>query len=511
MPLMFPARRDAIFFALAIAVVGLMVGRASQQFAIGFPLDDSWIHQTYARNLALEGEWAFVPGEASTASTSPLYTVILAIGHRLGMHHFAWAFALGALALGLAGSLAARISEIMFPKVRYVGWLTGFITITAWHLAWAAASGMETMLFMALGLAVIYLSIAHFIDDTSPMTWQRGLPLGIAGGLLTLTRPEGFGLLGIIGLVNLVYWRQSPSRYLGWAVAVAVGWVIVVTPYAAWNYDLTGDLLPATASAKVAETAPFRAAPLWERYLDMLLPLSAGGQLALLPGIVAGIWLIVRQTRQQTQAVILLVPALWALAHLTLFVIRLPAPFQHGRYVIPIVPPLLLYGIAGMAYWVERYRGTMLGRVVTRTLAISSFIAFPAFLPIGSAAYANDVRIINTEMVETAKWVADHVPPDELLAVHDIGAIGFFAPRPILDLAGLVSPELVPIINDYPAQMDLVCEREAQWLMVLPDQRPVVAIDERIELAYESPYNFADEARGVSPEPWKMRVYRVKC
>jgi hypothetical protein len=40
-------------------------------FRIGFPLDDSWIHLTYARNLAEHGEWAFRLGERSAGSTGP--------------------------------------------------------------------------------------------------------------------------------------------------------------------------------------------------------------------------------------------------------------------------------------------------------------------------------------------------------------------------------------------------------------------------------------------------------
>ena len=99
--------RDIIFLIIAGLLVGLYVVLAGG----GFPLDDSWIHQTYARNLAQNGEWAFIPGEPSAASTSPLYTVVLAIGYMLGIPYALWAHLLGVLALGVMAILFSRMVE----------------------------------------------------------------------------------------------------------------------------------------------------------------------------------------------------------------------------------------------------------------------------------------------------------------------------------------------------------------------------------------------------------------
>src|ERR1700734_377785 len=46
----------------------------------GFPLDDSWIHQVVARNLAEFHVLGFNPGKLSSGSTSPLWTLILTLG-----------------------------------------------------------------------------------------------------------------------------------------------------------------------------------------------------------------------------------------------------------------------------------------------------------------------------------------------------------------------------------------------------------------------------------------------
>ena len=56
----------------------------------GFPLDDAWIHQTYARNLGLQGTMAFVPGIPSTGSTSAGWTALLAAGYFLDIPLYFW-------------------------------------------------------------------------------------------------------------------------------------------------------------------------------------------------------------------------------------------------------------------------------------------------------------------------------------------------------------------------------------------------------------------------------------
>src|SRR5215813_6840048 len=104
-------RRDGIFLVIAIVLVLIYIATANG----GFPLDDSWIHQVYGRNLAETGQWAFIPGVPSAASTSPLFTVLLSIGYRLNVPYKLWTHLLGTVALWVAGMVGARMAERLLP------------------------------------------------------------------------------------------------------------------------------------------------------------------------------------------------------------------------------------------------------------------------------------------------------------------------------------------------------------------------------------------------------------
>ncbi|PJF43594.1 MAG: hypothetical protein CUN55_08300 [Phototrophicales bacterium] len=501
---------DSILFVVCALNVLVFVFAAIQMNAIGFPLDDSWIHQTYARNLGLYGEWAFIRGETSAASTAPLYSALLAIGHAIGLSPYVWAHTLGILSLFAAAAVSVRLARRLFPTTPFIGLGTGLIIATSWHLVWAAASGMETMQFMALSLAIIAYTW-HEIDPLKhphqpQRLFGRGAWVGFLGALLYLTRPEGIGLVGLAGLLVLLSGAHSTRKsYLWWASGVVIGFMMIVIPFSALNYALTGRILPTTAQAKIAEQAALREEFIGIRYFKLLLTISAGAQFLWYPMIIIGIWLVWRRF-DSSKRWLLMLPLVWAFAHLTLYAWRLPAPYQHGRYVMPILPPLFLFGYGGMYYMVDVAKERMLPRVFSRVLALSAILAIFGFLYIGATTgYGRDVRIINTEMVKTAKWISENLPDDELLAVHDIGAVGYYAPRPILDLAGLITPEIVPIILDPEALMEFICERDAQWMMVFPEQRPAPADDPRLEEVYRTNEPYTLEAGRAG----NMTVYRL--
>lgn len=459
---------DAVFLAAALAIVLLYVFSAQP----GFPLDDSWIHQTYGRSLGQRGEWAFIPGVPSAASTSFLYTPLLAVGYALNVPHLVWTHLLGWLALALTAMIGARLAERLAPGQRLVPLVTGLALVLAWHVTWAAVSGMETMLFCMWTLALIWTAWRE-LDAPSQPPALRGGVFGALAALTALTRPEGIVLAGVSGLVVLAASRQMRAALL-WSGGAAVGFAVIFAPYLLHNYNLTGGLLPDTAAAKIMENSPLLLLPYPARVLNLLYPLAAGMQLMLVPAAIYYVVRIIRNMRKDRAALLYLLPLLWAAALIALYAARLPAPYQHGRYVIPALPAFIVVGVVGSFWLLRDTRQSLIGRALTRALTITAAAICLIFaFGIGREAFAKDVQIINEEMVTTAQWVAANISPDHMLAVHDIGAIGYFAPRPhLIDLAGLITPELVPFMLDRDALYQYLFERGAVYAVGSPDHMP---------------------------------------
>ena len=78
-------RRDdlLVLLAAALPLALLLVRERVMAGSAGFPLDDSWIHLHFARNLAEGAGFAYNPGVPVAGSTAPLWTLLLAAGARV--------------------------------------------------------------------------------------------------------------------------------------------------------------------------------------------------------------------------------------------------------------------------------------------------------------------------------------------------------------------------------------------------------------------------------------------
>ncbi|MFQ5575378.1 MAG: hypothetical protein ACE5G8_00140 [Anaerolineae bacterium] len=465
-------KRLPLWIGLA-ALAGLIYLGAAQfgAGANGFPLDDAWIHQTYARNLGLRGEFAFTPGLPSAGSTAPLWSALLGVGYFLRVPFKLWTHGLGILFLGLSGFSMARLGQTLFANRPWLGPLIGLSVVAEWHLIWAAVSGMETGLFVWL---TIFLLERYAATQIAPRP-RALLQLGLVGGLLALVRPEGVGLLGLVGLdmcLPAIAARRRPlGRTAARLAALGAGALLPLMPYLAFNLSTSGLLLPNTFYAKQHEYAILlsQVNPL-QRWLGVVGVTLIGGQVLLLPGLAVGLARAVKERHP-----LLLIIAGWWLGYLTLYAFRLPVTYQHGRYQMPTLPWLLLLGIWGTANLLRSKPRSMWARVASKALAVSIVAAMLLFVSVGARGYANDVQFIETEMVAVAHWLAQNTPPQTVIAAHDIGAIGYFTQRPLVDLAGLVTPDVIPFIRDEAALLAFARARGAAYLVTFPRWYPAIS------------------------------------
>lgn len=456
-----------VLAASALAAVAYLIA-ADSLYRLGFPLDDAWIHQVYARNLAQHGEWAFAPGQPSAGSTSPLWAALLALGYLAGLPHLLWAYLVGTLVLAATGWLAAQWLAARLPAKAQLAWVAALLLPLEWHLVWAALSGMETLAFGAL--ALLCCSLSERRRDS-------GLLVGLLIGIGIWLRPESLLLLVVpTGWVLLE--RRDPLRQLARTFA---GSAPPIAAYLVFQRALSGQWWPNTFFAKQAEYASLRAIPLSIRFLTQLgVPgewlgrpeLAPGGPLvglllALLPGLAITVAERVRRRRWAS-----LLPLGWCVLHLMSYAVRLPGTYQHGRYALPTIPILLVMSVEGLLSWLdlgERGRGRwVLSRAWPATLLVTGL----AFLGLGASSYGREVAFIESEMVETARWLDQNTLTEAVIAAHDIGALGYFTQRPMLDLAGLVSPEVIPIIRDQDALAQYLDRHQARYLVAFPDWYP---------------------------------------
>jgi hypothetical protein len=442
---------------------------------LGFPLDDAWIHQDFARTLATSGQFALQPGRSAAGETSPLWALLLTPPYLLAGDHpplwllVVWNDLLGSVtlaALSLVAGWAARLlateSGASARLVACSGLLASAAVLGEWHLIWASASGMETSAFALLGLLLL-------------LGTARGWHPGWLGALASVTlglRPEG-GLLVLV-LLGVLAWSARRGQTLHawprvWLLPFGLAFLPGLLVYSGFNILAGGSFVPTTFLAKSAEFLPtgnpFLTTLVWMP--DTILFFFLSSPLLVLLTFLAALRRVLPGMPPRPKTLLWQLLWGWSLALLLAYTGRVGPGYHHSRYLLPALPPLLILAAASATPVLLAWR-----RLFTQFAFLTLLVVCPLSFGRAIVIYQNDVQAITCAEVETGRFLRDHTPEGALIATHDVGAIGYFSGHPLIDFTGLVDPELIPLLHNPDALESYFKAHHVAYVAIYQDWFP---------------------------------------
>jgi arabinofuranosyltransferase len=383
--------------------------------------DDAYITFRYAENLAHGHGFVYNLGERVLGTTTPLYTLLLAVGVLAGAHLPTLSFGLALCSYAVAGYLLFRILERSGHPV------AGLLATTM-HAAslcgtlMAEIGGLETSFFVALVMGALH---AH--------STERRTLAALLAGLAVLTRPEGVLLAVALGIARILEERRFPWRE-------ALVFSVLVLPWVAFSTYYFGSPIPNSALAKHAFFEKH-----WTRSaLDIVRTFNSGKTRIVLNLLaLGGAVPIVLRLRA------LLPVVLWLAFYLSFYVCgRVLVQYWYiPPYFVPLeVPAALAIGLA--AGWIERRFRSGTGARVAMSACFLAVVARGArAIDISRREIRDGQLLLDQAHRSLALWIEGRTLPGVRVYCMDIGYVGYFGKRRLLDPVGLVSPESIPWIS----------------------------------------------------------------
>jgi hypothetical protein len=471
-----------IFGTLSLPASILFAGLTAIHYVrfIGWNLDDSYIVFRVIRNLLAGNGWTYNPGEHQnvvTSVTSPL--AIVGVAALVGDIPLA-AHLLAALWIFLTGALTFQLFRARFGDLAGIAAGVLIIDNMGSNLTW----GLESHLFFFLLVLFVWLEERH----------RNSWPV-IA--LLILTRPDAVVLLGyqVMKRLGTIVWlrvrRKAASqpddtdkrisdsanelydlgKGLMWVGAILLPWVV----FSMWRFD---SIFPHTLQNKMWQgrsgfwgtgwvyakylrehlwitsswdryglTAAvvnwWTAQDWWTKYLGISTEWYRYGMLT----AVVGVFFVIRDRSAWLGPVILVV-----LQQVAYIILNVPGYHWYFSTFDGLLFILGIYGVCGL---LSSYRATArwLSLQPSRGTAtdIASFALLSLLLAGGMGygvydAATHPARDDRDECYREVIRQIDEGPyPDGALASLEVGALGYFTNRPMVDLLGLTSmnPEYI--------------------------------------------------------------------
>lgn len=446
---------------------------------LSFPLDDPWIHLTFARNIIEYFSFSYFKNESVTAgSTSPLYTLIVAIGFLITKNEMILSYVLGVSFFALASFYFYKLSLSEFKNEYVLCLLFSLVFIFDYWINFISLSGMETTLF------IFMLILGAYLYKTGKI-----IPLGIVTGFILWTRPDGIAFIGAV-IADIIYNRffikdkSGNHSYTQKEIITSAALFLILTGlYFGMNLYLSGTILPNTYRAKVYTNIDLEQRILF--ITNVWAYFTVDTYKLLMAGFIISFLLFIKRVLKRERSSNSLY-FLFILFFLFIHVMKIPAFTRFGRYLMPLIPFFILVSLSGYKDFFEllsgHFKKTIVFRYVTYviTAAMVSFSIF--YFYHYKTIVASEDKYIYDRQVKSAKWLKENTEKSDIVAAHDIGAIGFYSDRKIVDVAGLISPELGDYLNDenYTDYMTQYMESKGvtytaflrEWYL-LKNQKPV--------------------------------------
>jgi hypothetical protein len=416
-----------------------------------YPLDDPFIHMQVAKNLAFHSTWGINVHEFGSASSSVLYTLLLAGIFKIFSVNVLVPFIINCIAAVFL--LAAVHTWLQKQQINAAGRtviLLGLIFFTP--LPVMIISGMEHTLQCLFSFLFI-VKFSEWLEDDVRATNQSknrklSLPVIIYGILVVMVRYEGLFLISVAGLILLYYRKIWATLQLG-ALAFLPVIIFGVYSLSQGSYFLPNSVLVKSESLQFSLKGIIEF--LNNTLINKLTIVKAPD--TPVPGTPPpGITLLA------TQRLLIALPVTYLL--FTGYIKQKSAFFY--MFVMLVLGTLLHLAFAGTG-WFYRYEAylIMCSAVVLSTViykygkalirekfkyagVLIAVLLFALFFPLilrSTAAYTKAKQAcvnIYQQQYQTASFIKKHYN-GAVIAANDIGAISYYADIKVVDLWGLGS------------------------------------------------------------------------
>ncbi|MEO8209589.1 MAG: hypothetical protein ABI840_03425, partial [bacterium] len=400
-----------------------------------YALDDAYIHLAFAKNIVINNIWGITKYEFSSGSSSPLWTIILALSFLVfGVSQY--------IPFILNIFLSALLIYVVYKflkKFNVSDFFTGFTLITliiSLPLSIHVYSGMEHILHSIMTILFIKISAESLGKkrETNKVFLQNEKYLLLISFFITTIRYEGFFLVFIVSFLFLIRGKYFIS------ISLIVAGLILPSLYGILSIQNGGSFFPNSILLKSMHPASLNFFDSVRSLNNYLIESKKIGFLFLMSVIL--FFLQIKLTKNFWSEIPLLLFILLSTMLIQKIIIT-NVYFRYDAYLV--VTAITVNSVALYDYCLKKSNIEINFRLIKKNkIALSVFLIL-----IGYSVYkefyldktVTAIKNIYEQQYQMAKFI-DMFYYDKDVLLNDIGAVNYYTDIRCLDIIGLGSNDI---------------------------------------------------------------------